>query len=107
MNRLLSWSLPAAAGVLALAALTDPAAAQPPACGEREPMIQALEQQFDERRSVVAVATSGELVEVLVSPAGTWTILVTRPQSATCLVAQGDGWQPLDTLRSESSLRGF
>ena len=36
---------------------------------------------------------TGSLLEVLTSPAGSWTIIVTVPGGPTCLVSSGEGWR--------------
>ncbi len=40
-------------------------------------------------------AKTGALVEVMVSPSGGWTILLTHPKRLTCVVATGDSWESL------------
>ncbi len=37
-----------------------------------------------------------KLVELLTAKDGiTWTIILTSPKGISCLIASGDGWQPL------------
>lgn len=64
-------------------------------CGERNSIVEKLRQIHDERRRVAAVTGAGTLMEIFVSPAGTWTILVTAPGGPSCLVSSGEGWQPM------------
>jgi hypothetical protein len=35
------------------------------------------------------------VIEVLVSPEGGWTMLITYPRRPTCVVATGEAWQML------------
>lgn len=35
------------------------------------------------------------LVELYVSKQGSWTLLTTAPLGLTCVLASGDGWEPL------------
>lgn len=63
------------------------------ACAPRALILEKLERFFDEHRSSVAVTSDGRLLEVLTSPTGTWSILITTPGGPACLVAAGDGWR--------------
>ncbi len=63
-----------------------------PMCGERTEILEALEQKHKETVQAIGIAQGGGLLEVLVSPGGGWTILVTYPQRATCVVAAGQDW---------------
>lgn len=85
------------AALLAAAAIgAQPAAAQsaPPAsqCGAREAVLDRLSSKYDEEPVSIGVTANGSLLEVLASPEGTWTIIVTVPNGPTCLVSSGDGW---------------
>ena len=70
-------------------------------CGERYTILKALKQQYDEQRTAFGVTADGRLLEVVVSPRGSWTILLTRPGGLTCLVTSGDGWQQIVEPRDE------
>ena len=69
-----------------------PAAAQGPQCAAREAVIDRLATKYDEHPVSLGVTATGSLLEVLASPAGSWTIIVTIPGGPTCLVSTGDGW---------------
>jgi len=45
------------------------------------------------------VSSNGAVVEFLSSDAGTWTMLVTFPSGATCLLAAGDNWRDQQPAR--------
>lgn len=77
-------------GAVALTAL--PALAQQ-VCGERTAILDQLRREFNETPSGKGMATNGAMVEFLSSDAGTWTMLVTFPSGATCLLAAGDNWR--------------
>jgi hypothetical protein len=47
------------------------------------------------------VTATGSLLEVLASPSGTWTIIVTIPNGPTCLVSSGEGWRSAPVLLAE------
>ncbi|WP_193367070.1 hypothetical protein [Pelagibius marinus] len=67
-------------------------AAQPSTCGAREAVLDRLSSRYDEQPVSRGVTATGSLLEILASPAGTWTIIVTIPNGPTCLVSSGEGW---------------
>lgn len=89
-----SAAIPAAFLSLAAAMtlLGQPAAAEPSTCGAREAVIERLSSRYEEQPVSRGVTATGSLLEILASPAGTWTIIVTIPNGPTCLVSSGEGW---------------
>lgn len=86
------------AGVLALAAALTiaalPAAAQAPQqCAAREAVLEKLSSSYHEEPVSIGVTATGSLLEVLASPEGSWTIIITVPGGPTCLVSSGEGWR--------------
>ena len=67
-------------------------AAASPQCGAREVVIDRLSAKYDEHPVSIGVTATGSLLEVLASPDGRWTIIVTVPNGPTCLVSSGEGW---------------
>ena len=84
--------------LLGSAALSGPARAAAPACGDREEIVKTLEQRHEELPSASGVSADGAILEVLVSPDGAWTILVTYPKQPSCILAVGEGWQVLELV---------
>ncbi len=85
-----------AALLLGAVAISSPAAAeQPPAaCGPHTEVIKALGDKFHETQSATALTSAGTLLEVLTASDGsTWTIIVSRPDGLSCVVAAGQNWQ--------------
>lgn len=83
-------------GAFALAAglaVTLPAAAQAPQCAERTAVLERLADSYHEEPVSIGVTATGSLLEVLASPEGTWTIIITVPNGPTCLVSSGEGWR--------------
>ena len=76
----------------AAALIAAPAAAQVP-CGPHADVLSHLAQRYGEKPQVVALTDQGNLMEIVVSPAGTWTILITQPQGPSCIVATGKEWE--------------
>lgn len=62
-------------------------------CGEREAILEHLEGKYGEVVKHVAVTGKGALVEWMVAPGGSWSMLLTIPGGATCLMSSGEGWQ--------------
>ena len=79
--------------VAGMTTVSSPADAQAPKCAPRDALIDSLSRKYDETPVSMGVTSSGSLIEVLASPGGSWTILVTVPGGPTCLVSSGDGWR--------------
>lgn len=75
---------------LATLMLATPVRAQM-ACAPHDQAARNLDARFQERPVAAGVAASGGLIEVFAAPGGSFTILVTRPDGISCLVAAGDG----------------
>jgi hypothetical protein len=61
-------------------------------CGERERMVQDLDRQFDESAVATGLVDQSAVMEIFVSPAGTWTILATGTDGLSCVLAVGEGF---------------
>jgi hypothetical protein len=72
-------------------------------CGERAAILKSLEQKHQETRQALGLSADGGVLEVLVSPSGGWTILVTYPKRPTCVVAVGEAWQALQLTGGEGA----
>ena len=70
-------------------------AAAAPMCGDRDEILKSLQQRHDESPTALGLSADGGVLEVLVSPEGGWTILITYPKRPTCVVAVGEAWQTL------------
>ena len=91
IGKKLARCVAAAAVGAGLFALTPPATAGP--CGIREQIIKDITATFREKRTAIALLRSGEVLEVFVSPGGTWTILVSKRSGIACVVAAGEVWR--------------
>lgn len=94
-------ALIAAAGVLPL--LASPAAAQAQqVCVMRDAAAERLEKQFGERVQGRGLANAGQaMFELFVGEKGSWTMVVSDPKGRSCVIASGDNWQQLQSLRGE------
>ena len=93
-------------GWFALAAIAggvlfSPSAEAARLCGDRDEILKRLEQRHDETPQALGLSSDGGVLEVLVSPSGGWTILVTYPRRPTCVVAVGEAWQALQLAGGE------
>jgi hypothetical protein len=77
------------------AVASKPAEAAPKLCGDRHQILERLEQAHEETPQALGLSGDGGVIEVLVSPEGGWTMLVTYPRRPTCVVATGEAWQML------------
>jgi hypothetical protein len=72
-------------------------------CGPHREMVGFFDQAFGEKPVAIALTDFGALLEVLVSPQGSWTIILTRAGGPSCVVATGQNWQTLATQGQPSS----
>lgn len=64
------------------------------ACAARTQVVDRLAERFGETLQSLGVDDKGGLIEVYASAeSGTWTILATSPDGASCLVASGRSWE--------------
>lgn len=66
---------------------------QGPACNARQVILDTLASKYQERPVNMGITSNGGLLEVLASPSGSWTIIVTIPGGPTCMVSSGEGWR--------------
>ena len=92
-------------GVLALVAILGGAAFANTAgaagvkiCGERDALLEQFARHHDEKPLALGLGADGGVIEVLVSPEGGWTMLVTYPAKPTCVVAMGQAWEHLRSV---------
>ncbi|MGE5505671.1 MAG: hypothetical protein ACM31L_14720 [Actinomycetota bacterium] len=63
-------------------------------CAERQSLLESLARQYREAPTAVGVANNGSLIELLRTVDGkTWTLLMTRPDGTSCVVAAGEAWE--------------
>ena len=100
MRRLSHLSTGVLVGMLSLIgpslAQSPPQTETPSACHSHADLTAMLNQKFAEEPSALGVQANGHLVEVFVSNDGaSWTIVVTRPDGWSCIVAVGEHWEAL------------
>lgn len=85
------WFKLAAAG--ALVALLPLQAEAQVSCGERDVIVARLGQLFQEHQIGYGLVGQAAVVEIYVSAAGTWTVLMTDVSGRTCIMGAGEGWE--------------
>ena len=87
---------------LPLYALALPAASSP-RCGTHEMIVTQLAERYGESRQAIALDGANQVIEVFASDAtGSWTLLVTRADGQSCLLAAGQAFEMLsERLPSE------
>lgn len=83
----------ATAAIIALTWPLDSAKAQWAACAERAAVVERLKVGYQESEAGYGVTGSGLVAELFVSETGSWTIVITRPDGVSCLVAAGQSWE--------------
>ena len=64
-------------------------------CAPRGNVAARLAERYSEVPGSRGVLRSGEVIEVFVSPAGSFTVIITRPDGVSCVLAAGEDWQEL------------
>ena len=62
-------------------------------CGERNVVIASLEKTYSEVPASMGLENTGGVIEVLAAPDGSFTILITRPNGLSCIMAAGENWE--------------
>ena len=75
-------------------AFSSPAQAQA-MCGERRAVVANLEKAYSEAPVSIGLASNGAVIEVLASPSGSFTIILTQPNGLSCVMAAGENWENL------------
>lgn len=72
-------------------------------CVEREAALAKLSKDYREKLVALGLTSDGDVLEVLVSPTGTWTILITTPQGFSCGMVSGKNWFEIKQIKGEVS----
>ena len=75
--------------------LASSAAAQM-VCSERDKFLKHLGDGYAEAPIAMGLASNGTVLEVLASTKGTWTIILTKPNGLSCVVASGEAWEAIE-----------
>ena len=95
------FAITAATFALGMTGAPESALSQP-ICGAHDDVASGLEKKYSEAPVARGLATVGLMIEVFVSPEGTFTIVATRPDGTSCLLAAGEAWHKLATVGAPS-----
>jgi hypothetical protein len=87
-----SLSLVAALAAISLASIAGKAEAAPQ-CGNHDKIVDVLGNKFKETRRVMGVVNAKAVMELFMSPQGTWTMVITDTSGLSCITASGEEWQ--------------
>ncbi len=91
--------------LLSAALAADSHAATTIPCGKRVDIIKMLSNKFSEEPRAIGIDGNSTLVEIFASKAGTWTIVVTRPNGSSCVVGAGDSWEEMPPMTVSQQTR--
>jgi hypothetical protein len=94
MNKTLSLMSVALLSVSSVAFAQSP---QTPPCGPRDAILAELSKNFEEVPAGRGVAADGSVLELLLSPSGTWTVLISSRDGKTCFATAGEAWRAVPT----------
>ncbi len=64
-------------------------------CGEHSTVVASLEKTYSEAPVSMGLASNGAVIEILASPSGSFTIILTQPNGLSCVMAAGESWEDL------------
>jgi hypothetical protein len=64
-------------------------------CGKHEDIVKVLASKYQESRRAMGLVSAQSVMEIYMSPKGTWTMLVSNTKGESCIVAAGEAWQEL------------
>ncbi len=68
-----------------------------PQCGPRDVVLAALADRYGETRRGLGIAGDDKVMELFASEeTGTWTLTLTMADGVTCMMASGQGFQPVN-----------
>ena len=80
-------------GCLAAMLAAPSAASAASICAERDSMITKLKSKYGEAERGMGLSGTEAVIEVWSSEkTGTWTIVMTKPNGVSCVMAAGDSW---------------
>lgn len=75
------------------------------ACTDRDSAVTHLSSKYREHTVALGLASNGGVLELLTDEAGkTWSIIVTTPDGLSCMVANGEYWEPVQPIKAGSRI---
>lgn len=69
-------------------------------CGERQIVINSLKKDYKEVQDAIGISNRGGLIELFVSPKGSFSITLANPNQITCIISAGEHWNKKNNLVS-------
>jgi hypothetical protein len=82
----------------ALCAATTGASALEVRCAKHSMMLNLLTKKYSEKQVATGTVNEDRLMQLFVSPKGSWTLLMTKTDGEACIVAAGQNWEALPNL---------
>ena len=82
---------------LAIVTLSVSAAQAQSQCAPRKEIVQVLAAKYQENRHALGLINEKAVMEVYISPQGTWTMVVTNEAGMSCIMAAGESWNEKPT----------
>lgn len=74
-------------------------------CAERQALLASLNREYSENPTALGLANNGSVLELLTTRDGkTWTLLMTKPDGTSCVVAAGEAWETVSQVASGEPL---
>ncbi len=71
-------------------------------CVVRNDAVEQLGKKFGEAVTARGLSQNGKaMIELLVSDAGSWTVLVSDPAGQSCIIATGEDWHHVPVLKGD------
>ncbi len=64
-------------------------------CAAHKQLVTLLSKKYSEQPVALGTVNEDRYMQLFVSSAGTWTILVTKVDGQSCIVASGENWEKL------------
>lgn len=64
-------------------------------CGPRDEVVKVLNAKYQENQRALGLINEKAMMEVYISPAGTWTMVVTNEAGLSCVLAAGEAWDEM------------
>ena len=84
-----AYAIAAATAAAVLAQIPMVEAAEAP-CGPRSDIVAQLTVRHSEQRVAIGLVRNGQVMELWMGPAGSWTLLASMPSGVSCVVAAGE-----------------
>ena len=93
-----------AAVALVLAASVEPVeATEAPRCAAWPDFVERLDSQFGEKRKIIGLTLTGNVMEIYVAEDGAWTMIITQPSGLACAYGAGEALEVLEVLPGRPS----